>query len=30
MTSKNNIISAIEAEQMTAEIPEFGPGLQIN
>jgi large subunit ribosomal protein L19 len=26
MTSKNNIISAIEAEQMTAEIPEFGPG----
>ena len=26
MSSKNNIISAIEAEQMTAEIPEFGPG----
>ena len=26
MSSKNNIISALEAEQMTAEIPEFGPG----
>lgn len=26
MSSKNNIISAIEAEQMTAEIPAFGPG----
>ena len=26
MSSKNNIISAIEAEQMTAEVPEFGPG----
>ena len=26
MSSKNNIISAIEAEQMTTEVPEFGPG----
>ena len=26
MSSKNNIISAIEAEQTTAEVPEFGPG----
>lgn len=25
MSSKNNIISALEAEQMT-EVPEFGPG----
>ncbi len=26
MSNKNSIISALEAEQMTAEIPEFGPG----
>jgi len=26
MSSKNKIISEIEAEQMTAEIPVFGPG----
>ena len=26
MSSKNNIISALEAEQMTAAVPEFGPG----
>jgi large subunit ribosomal protein L19 len=26
MSSKNNIISALEAEQMTAEVSEFGPG----
>ncbi len=26
MSSKNNIISALEAEQMTTEVPEFGPG----
>ena len=26
MSGKNNIISALEAEQMTAEIPAFGPG----
>ena len=24
--SKNKIIAAIEAEQMTKEIPDFGPG----
>ena len=24
--SKNNIISQIEAEQMTKEVPDFGPG----
>ena len=26
MSSKNSIISELEAEQMTAEIPVFGPG----
>jgi large subunit ribosomal protein L19 len=26
MSSNNSIISQIEAEQMTKEIPEFGPG----
>lgn len=26
MSNKNTIISAIEAEQMSKEIPEFGPG----
>ena len=26
MSSKNNIISALEGEQMTTEVPEFGPG----
>lgn len=26
MSGKNNIISQIEAEQMTREVPEFGPG----
>lgn len=26
MSGKNNIISQIEAEQMTRELPEFGPG----
>jgi len=26
MSSKNNIITQIETEQMTKEIPEFGPG----
>ncbi|MAA64749.1 MAG: 50S ribosomal protein L19 [Alteromonadaceae bacterium] len=26
MSGKNNIISQIESEQMTREIPEFGPG----
>ena len=26
MGNKNSIISAIEAEQMTAEVPEFAPG----
>ncbi|TBW57841.1 50S ribosomal protein L19 [Marinobacter halodurans] len=26
MSGKNNIISQIETEQMTREIPEFGPG----
>ncbi|GAA0911149.1 MULTISPECIES: 50S ribosomal protein L19 [Bacteria] len=26
MSSKNNIISQIESEQMSAEIAEFGPG----
>ena len=26
MSSKNNIISQIEAEQMEKEVPEFGPG----
>lgn len=26
MSGKNNIISQIETEQMTRELPEFGPG----
>jgi large subunit ribosomal protein L19 len=26
MSSKNNIITQIETEQMTKEVPEFGPG----
>ena len=26
MSSKNNVIQAIEAEQMSKEIPEFAPG----
>lgn len=26
MSSKNNIISALEAEQLSADIPEFAPG----
>lgn len=26
MTNRNNIISALEAEQLVANIPEFGPG----
>ena len=26
MSGKNNIISALEAEQMTAKVPDFGPG----
>lgn len=26
MSGKNNIISQIESEQMTKEVPEFGPG----
>ncbi len=26
MSSKNSIIQQIEAEQMTKEVPEFGPG----
>ncbi|BES72503.1 50S ribosomal protein L19 [Marinobacter nanhaiticus D15-8W] len=26
MSGKNNIISQIEAEQITREVPEFGPG----
>lgn len=26
MSGRNNIISQIEAEQMTRELPEFGPG----
>ncbi len=26
MSSKNSIISQIEAEQMEKDIPEFGPG----
>jgi len=26
MSSKNNIITQIETEQMTREVPEFGPG----